>query len=121
MSGKVYVEKELNSRLRMVNTSGAAVVAGEFVILGKISGVALESIPAGGVGAFHVEEGLVLQVGQADFGTGATFNTANADVFFGTTDKNFYNATGANRVLVGQVIEPTVSGVMRFAKNYNAT
>jgi len=115
-NARVFVEREQNARIRLRNTSGAAVKKEDFVLLGKISGVALENLEAGAVGAFHVEEGILLQVAQADFDTAVTFTTANAEVYY--DGEKFSDASGTGKVLVGQVVEPTVKGVMRFAKFY---
>jgi len=115
---KVFVEKEGNSRLRLANNTARTVAKDDFVILGGISGVALEETRAGFVGAFHVEEGLVLQIGQADFATGASF-AWNAPVFY-LPDGTFSNTGAAGAFLVGQVTEQLASGVVRFAKYFRA-
>jgi len=107
---KAFVEKEGNSRLRLANTTNATIEKGDFAILGNISGVALEEVRAGYVGAFHVEEGLVCQIGQADFASGANF-TWNAPVYF---DDGEFSHEGTS--LVGQVTEQLTNGVVRFAK-----
>jgi len=110
---KVFVEREGNSRLRMFNTLGRKIEAGEFVIVGAISGVALEDTLPNAYGAFHVETGLVIQVGQADFASTANFGTANVPVYF---DSGEFNHVGDN--LVGQVVDPLRDGVVRFAKYF---
>ena len=115
MNAKVFVEREQNSRLRLVNTTGATVEKEEFVILGGISGVALERIENGKVGAFHVEEGIVLQIGQADIASGAVF-PANSLVYY---DNGEFGSAKTGH-LVGQVTEPLTSGVIRFAKFFKA-
>lgn len=111
----VFVEKEKCDHLRLVNTSGAALVAGEFVVLGSIACVADEAVANGAVGSFHVEEGLVLQANE--FVTGeATFNTANAKVYWKPSEKKFSSASTATYKEVGQLTEVAVNGVIRFAK-----
>ena len=112
---KTFVEKEQCTRLRLVNTRITPIEEGEFVILGDISGVALEDVPVGKIGAFHVEEGIVLQVSSDDIETGSTFS-ANGNVRFTSAGK-FTSASGS---IVGQVVEPLTNGVLRFAKFYKA-
>jgi len=111
---KVFVEREGNSRLRMFNTLGRKIESGEFVIIGTISGVALEDTLPNAYGAFHVETGLVIQAGQADFASGANFADANGLVYF---DDGQFTNDGSN--LVGQVIDPLNNGVIRIAKYFS--
>lgn len=120
---KVFVEKEGNTRLRVTNTTSSEIAKDDFVIIGSISGVALEDIPVGRVGAIHCEEGLVVQVGIADFQVSTDFSDANDHVYFDPTAGSggkFVGTSSVTAKLVGQVIEPQTSGVMRFAKYFKA-
>jgi len=113
---KVFVEKEGNSRLRMVNTTDAAIEKGDFAVLGSISGVALEKVAPGATGAFHVEEGLLFQISASNVGGGLTnMETANGLVYFDMANGTFHGAAAGGEI-VGQVIEPLRGGVVRAAK-----
>jgi len=113
MATTVFVEREGNSRLRMANTLGRNIAKGELAVLGSIIGVALEDVPLGGVGAFHVEQGIVLRAARED--TDGAF-AANGPVAFDAA-LGVFSAGGD--VIVGQALEPIgAENVLRFAKYY---
>jgi hypothetical protein len=120
MSATVFVEKEEIRHLRLYNDSGAAVVQGEFCVIGGIAAVADEDVSSGSVGSFHVEEGIVLQASEYVSASEDTFATGGQKVYWDPVTKLFSDTRKAGYLAVGTVVEVISSTVIRFAKRFFA-
>jgi hypothetical protein len=111
MSAPCYVEKEDNARVRkLTNNSGAALVDGEFALLGKFPVCANGAVSSGSVGDF-VCGGIRIQAN--DFVTSEdTFGTANAPAYWNGTDKKFSDTRTKGYYEVGQVAVVKTSGIV---------
>jgi len=111
MAALCYIEKEDKPRVRkMTNNSGAAVVDGEFALLGKLPAVANGAIGSGAIGDFTVG-GIRIQAN--DFVTSEdTFNTLNAPVYWEGTGKLFSDTRTAGYYEVGQVAIVKTGGIV---------
>lgn len=119
MSATVFVEKEKCDHIRLNNSSGAALVQGEFAVIGGFAGVADEDIASGEVGSFHIEEGIILQASTFQTSEG-TFGTVNAPVYWNNSTKKFSDTSTTGYYKVGYVTEILSGGVIRFSKRYHA-
>jgi hypothetical protein len=119
MAKNCFVENEAGGYVRLVNTTGAEVVAGEFCILGGVSGVAQETIANGAVGNFMVGAGAKISTDSLTTSED-TFGTGNQDVYFETTGKTFSDTKTIGYYKVGQLAEVKASGKIVFLKDYKA-
>ena len=119
MAKNCFVEVETGDYARLVNSSGADVVAGEFCIIGGVAAVAQESIASGAVGNFLIGAGAKIATDGLTTGKD-TFGTANQDVYFETTGKTFSDTKTIGYYKVGQLAEIKASGKIVFLKDYKA-
>lgn len=119
MAKNTFIEKEPDTYVRLWNDTGAALVAGEFCLIGGIAAIAQEAIAIGAYGGFVVGEGLVFQTATLKTGE-KTFATPNQDVFWDNTGKTFSDTSTAGYYKIGQLAEVIDSGVIRVIKQYKA-
>lgn len=109
----VYIEKEHVTHVRLKNTLNRAIALYEFVVIAGMAAVADQHIEKDEYGAFHVEDGIIVQA-TSD----ATFNTVGQAVYFNTASGKFVDTSGEGIYLVGVVIEAKDGKDMfKFAKN----
>jgi len=116
----VYIQNPDPNHLRLTNDTGVALVQYEFLVIAGLAAVADEAIAIAGVGGFHVEEGLILQV--SDLQTGEdTFATVDAPVYWDPATGKFSDTFGTTYYLVGAVSTIKDSnGVVLFTKYRSA-
>ena len=119
MAKNVFVEKEAGDYVRLWNDTGAALVAGEFCIIGGVGAIAQESIANGAYGGFSVGQGLVFQTDTTK-DTEETFATPNQAVYWDNTNKVFSDTKTVGYYKVGQLAEVIASGVIRVLKDYKS-
>jgi hypothetical protein len=117
MAKNTFVEKEPAGYVRLWNDTGAALVAGEFAIIGGIGAIAQEAIADAAYGGFVVGDGLVFQTDTLTTGE-KTFATPNQDVYWDDTGKAFSDTKTVGYFKVGQLAEVIASGVIRVLKDY---
>ena len=118
MAKNCYVDENYGKVLRLVNTSGADLVANEFTIIGGFGAVATEAIASTAAGSFNIGG----RLHTSSLTTGAdTFGTANALVYFNNTANTFGDTTGTGLYVVGQVAEVKASGIVGIALFERAT
>ena len=118
MAKNCFAEKDYGRSYKLVNTSGADVVANEFTIIGGFGAVANEAIASAAAGGFTVG-GLIH---TSHLTTSAdTFGTANALVYFDNSANTFGDTTGTGLYIVGQVAEVKANGVVTIALFDRAT
>ena len=119
MAKNTFVEKEAVDYVRLWNDTGAALVAGEFAIIGGVGAIAQEAIANGAYGGFAVGQGLVFQTDTTK-DTEETFATQNQAVYWDNTGKSFSDTKTVGYYKVGQLAEVIASGVIRVLKDYKA-
>jgi hypothetical protein len=111
MGSTVYINKEASDSLRLVNTTGVALVADEFTVMRGKGLVALEAIASLASGALENTYDTEFQV--ADFDTGEdAFASADLEVYFDPTSKKFSNAATVGHYLVGYSKAAISGGVL---------
>lgn len=118
MAKNCFLEKAYEKVYRLVNTSGADVVANEFAIIGGFGAVATEAVASNAAGGFAV--GGVIHTSHLTTGA-LTFGTANALVYFDNSANTFGDTTGTGLYIVGQVAEVKANGVVTIALFDRAT
>ncbi len=102
---KGYIRKETPvDHLELVNTTGAALEAGELAVIEGFVGIADQAIEAGAAGTFAVAEGLQFESKDLK-GNQDTFSTLGQDVFWDKTSKQFSNTTAATKFRVGYITQ----------------
>jgi hypothetical protein len=100
MGSTVHINREAADSLRLVNTTGVALVAGEFTIMRGKGLVALEAIASLAEDALENVYDCRFQV--ADFAVGeAAFAAADLPVYWDPTTKVFSNVATVGHYLVG--------------------
>jgi hypothetical protein len=111
MGSTVAIRKEESDSLRLVNTTGVALVVGEFTVMRGKGLVALEAIGISGEGA--LENVYDCEFQAADFDTGeATFASADLAVYWDPSSKKFSNAATVGHYLIGHSKGAIASGVL---------
>lgn len=110
MSAPCFVEKQSNSVYRkLTNNSGAALVDGEFTLLGKFPVCANGAISSTATGSFVG----VCRIQANDFvASEDTFGTANAPAYWDPSTKTFSDTKTATYYEVGQVAVVKTGGVV---------
>lgn len=101
MGATAHINREAATALRLVNTTGAALVAGEFTVMRGRGLVALEAIASLAEGALQDANGCELQVNEFDTGED-TFAAADLSVYFDTTAKKFSHVASVGHWKVGK-------------------
>ncbi len=102
---KGYIRKETPvDHLALVNTTGAALEAGELAVIEGFVGIADQGIEADATGTFAVAEGLQFESKDLKGGED-TFDTLGQDVFWDKTSKQFSNTTAATKFRVGYITQ----------------
>jgi hypothetical protein len=100
MGSTIHIAKQEASSLRLVNTTGVALVQDEYTVMRGQGLKALEAIASLAEGAFENVDGCEIQC--ADFDTGeATFAAADLPVYWYPTSKKFSNTATATHYLIG--------------------
>ncbi len=111
MGSTVYINREAEDALRLINTTGVALVVGEFTVMRGKGLVALEAIASLAEGA--LENVYDCEFQAADFDTGeATFAAADLAVYWDPSSKKFSNAATVGHYLVGHSKGAIASGVL---------
>ncbi|MDD5303043.1 MAG: hypothetical protein PHS14_08020 [Elusimicrobia bacterium] len=111
MGSTVHITREASDSLRLVNTTGVALVRKEFTIMRGKGLVALEAIASLASGALQNVYACEFQA--ADFDTGeATFAAADLAVYWDPSSKKFSNVATVGHYLVGHSKAAIASGVL---------
>jgi hypothetical protein len=111
MGSTVHITREASDSLRLVNTTGVALVRKEFTVMRGKGLVALEAIASLASGALQNVYACEFQA--ADFDTGeATFAAADLAVYWDPTTKKFSNVATVGHYLVGHSKAAIASGVL---------
>jgi predicted RecA/RadA family phage recombinase len=94
-------------------TAGATIAQGDLVKATPYFGIADTGIANGAVGTIHV--GQQVRFGAAVTGAAQTFYTWGQAVYYDTTDGLLYEASAANRMLIGYVNEVASASNAVFA------
>ena len=109
----IYTEMELANGGRYTNTTGAALIENEFLVMAGKCLKACEAMAIAAIGGFEKLSGKVVQA--ATFVVGElTFATANLPVYWKPTTGEFSNKSTIGYYLVGYSIEAIAGGVVRF-------
>jgi len=111
MAKNCFVKKEPAGYVRLKNTTGAIVSAGEFCIIGNLGAIAQEEIAINAYGGFLIGSGTEVQTATLTKSED-TFNTVNQIVYWNNTDKSFSNTLTVGYYKVGQLKTVKDSGGM---------
>jgi hypothetical protein len=111
MGATIHVNREASSSLRLVNTTGVALVRKEFTVMRGLSLMALEAIAISAAGSLENVEHCEIQAATFDDGEGA-FAAADLAVYWDPTTKKFSNAATVGHYLVGHSKAAIASGVL---------
>jgi hypothetical protein len=100
MGSTVHIAKEAADSLRLVNTTGVALVVDEFTVMRGQGLVALEAIASLAEGALENVNGCEIQCANFDTGE-ATFAAADLPVYWDPSSKKFSNTATAAHYLIG--------------------
>ncbi len=102
---KGYIRKETPvDHLELVNTTGAALEAGELAVIEGFVGIADQGLEADATGTFAVAEGL--QFESKDLKSGEdTFDKLGQEVFWDKTSKQLSNTKAATKFRVGYITQ----------------
>jgi len=102
----VFVEHFKDENPRMVNSTGAAVVQGQFVVIDKLSLIANGNIASGAVGSFQAMDGAIVHIAAAECVSGeATFGTANAPAFWKPSTGEMSDTSTSGYYDIGTVVD----------------
>jgi hypothetical protein len=111
MGSTVYISKESADSLRLVNTTGVALVRDEFTVMRGKGLVALEAIGISASGVLQNVYGSIFEAATFDSGE-ATFAAADLPVYWDPTTKKFSNTATVGHYLVGHSLAAIASGVL---------
>lgn len=107
----IYITKPSGDATRKTNTTGAALVVNQFLVLAGMCLKAREAIADAAIGCFEKLKGQVIQV--ADFVTSeGTFASANLAVYWDPSTGKFSNTKKATYYLIGYTEAAVASGVL---------
>lgn len=118
MGNKVFIQREKCDHVRIKNDTGGKLEQYDFAIVGPFAAIADEIVLDGVVGAFHVEEGIQVQIGADNFaGAEKDFAIVGAPVYWNNDDKSFRDTIQPGYYLVGHIVEAKDGGgVVVFEK-----
>jgi hypothetical protein len=102
MAKNTFVEKEPADYVYLKNITGAALVAGEFCIIGSFGAVAQEGIAINAYGGFLVGGNALIQTDTLTTSED-TFATVGQAVYFNNSDKSFSDNAKDGYFKVGQL------------------
>jgi len=114
MGSTVHIEREAATSLRLVNSTGVALVYEEFTVMAGRGLVALEAIVSLAEGALQIAEGCKIQAADFVSGSEDTFATPGQAVYWDPTTKKFSDTSTATYYLVGHLISAISGGVIDF-------
>lgn len=114
MGSTVHINREAATSLRLANTTGVALVAGEFTVMAGRGLVALEAAASLAEGALQDVNGCEVQAADFVSGSEDTFATPGQAVFWDPTTKKFSDTSTATYYLVGHLKAAIASGVIDF-------
>jgi hypothetical protein len=116
MAKNCFVKKEPAGYVRLKNTTGAKVSAGEFCILGDLGAIAQEEIAIDAYGGFLIGSGTEVQTAKLT-DSEDTFDTVDQIVYWNDTAKSFSDKLTVGYYKVGQLKTVKDSrGVIVFTK-----
>lgn len=114
MGSTVHIEREAATSLRLVNSTGVALVDEEFTIMAGRGLVALEAIASLAEGALQIAEGCKIQAADFVSESEDTFATPGQAVYWDPATKKFSDTPTATYYLVGHLISAISDGVIDF-------
>jgi hypothetical protein len=114
MGSTVHIEREAATSLRLVNSTGVALVADEFTVMAGRGLVALEAIASLAEGGLQIVDGCKVQASDFVNGSEDTFATPGQAVYWDPTTKKFSDTSTATYYLVGHLIAAISGGVIDF-------
>lgn len=113
----VYIEKHHNDVARIKNSLGRNIQAGEFVVLGKLSGVVDRDTKDGEMFGLQMEPFLEIQVALEDLDPAGSY-PEGGELYFSQPTGTFADSADSGLFAVGQIAHNRIdeSGIITFFK-----